>query len=81
MDNMSFDDTLKVNMVEIIGADGNLVNPNSFNIPKYTQVLATYTDITFTEVYVFKNGATTVGTLTVIYVDASKSKLVSATLT
>ena len=36
MDNMSFDDTLKVNMVEIIGADGVLQNFGG-NLPSYDE--------------------------------------------
>jgi hypothetical protein len=52
-----------------------------FDIPKYTQILATYPD-TSTEVYTYKNGAATVGTITVVYSDAvTKQIITSVTLT
>ena len=66
--------------------NGNLVRQaiDGFNLPKYDYVSAAYNDGTFTEVYVFKTGGasgTTVATITVIYVDITKDKLVSITKT
>jgi hypothetical protein len=50
----------------------------------YDYISASYNDGTFSETYVFKTGGaggTTVATITVIYVDATKEKLVSVTKT
>jgi len=63
--------------------NGNLnVNINSssipgITIPEFDTILATYDDITFTEVYTYQKSGSTVATVTVIYTDATKNKLVS----
>ena len=72
--------------VRVADALGNVINPsiNSFNISGYDYISASYNDGTFTETYVFKSGGsggTTVGTIVVVYVDATKAKLVSVTKT
>jgi len=38
MDNMSFDDSLKVNMVELIGQDGVLQNLGGLNVPTHDYI-------------------------------------------
>jgi hypothetical protein len=48
-----------------------------FNIPTYTQILATYPD-TSTEVYTYKNGASTVGIITVIYFDPVVKSIIAS---
>jgi len=53
-------------------------------VPIHDYISATYNDPAFTEVYVYKtggSGGTTVATVTVVYVDATKAKLVSVTKT
>jgi len=55
-----------------------------FVVSGYDYVSASYNDPAFTETYVFKtggSGGTTVATITVIYTDATKEKLVSVTKT
>lgn len=76
--------------VKIENASGTVINPATeetlesvagFNIPKYDFVGATYPD-SVTEVYTFKTGGSggvTVGTLTVVYTDATKASLLSVT--
>lgn len=51
-----------------------------FNVPPYTRIDATYPD-TVTEVYVYKDGATTVATITVTYTNATKQYMLSAVKT
>lgn len=76
--------------VKIENAAGTIINPATeetlesvagFNIPAYDYVGVTYPTST-SEVYVFKTGGSggiTVGTLTIVYTDATKSSLLSAT--
>jgi hypothetical protein len=78
IDNMGFDDSLKVPMVEIIGADGNLVNLGNFNIPQhdYISVVRNATS----NVWTYKtggSGGTVVGTITVNYSDSTKAYITS----
>jgi len=52
------------------------------SIPIHDYISASYNDGTFTEVYTYKtggSGGTTVATVTVVYTDITKSKLVSVT--
>lgn len=76
--------------VKVENAAGTVINPATeetlesvagFNIPEYDFLGVTYPD-SVTEVYVFKtggSGGTTVGTLTVVYTDATKANLLSVT--
>lgn len=78
--------------VQIENIAGALINPATegtsqsiagFNIPKYDYIAATYPDAV-TEVYTFKTGGSggaTVGTLTVVYTDATKAVLSSVAKT
>jgi hypothetical protein len=84
MDNSSFDETLGVNMVEIIGADGELQNLAGMNIPVYDYVSRGWTAGTFTEVWTFKtggSGGTTVATVTIVYDDVDMTNIISVTKT
>jgi hypothetical protein len=47
-----------------------------FDIPVYDEIQATYPTTT-TEVYTYKNGGVTVGTLTVTFTNSTKDVLVS----
>ena len=69
MDNLSFDDSLKVNMVELIGKDGTLQNLAGLNIPTHDYLGLSYTGSNLTGV-VYKlggSGGATVATLTLGY--------------
>lgn len=63
------------NALEVGGAA--LDSIAGFNIPKFTQILATYPD-TSTEVYTYKDGSTTVGVITVVYSDAVTKSIISS---
>lgn len=81
MMNKSFDDSLKVNMVEIIGKDGTLQNLAGMNIPTHDYLSLSYTGSNLTGV-VYKlggSGGATVATLTLGY-DGSDN-LISVTKT
>jgi hypothetical protein len=76
MDNWSFDESLKVNMVEIIGSSGNLIQFGGFNLPVYDYCAQTVNATS--DVWVFKtggSGGTTVATLTINYTDATKATI------
>jgi len=63
MGNKSFDDQLKVNMVEIIGADGVLQNFGGTNIPTYDTTSVDMSD-PFNIVITYKLSGVTVATET-----------------
>jgi len=67
--------------LQTIATEETLQAVAGFSIPKYDQVTASYNDGTFTETYVYKLATITQATITVIYTDATKTKLVSATKT
>jgi hypothetical protein len=72
--------------LKLTDALGNVINPaiNSMNISGYDYISISYNDPAFTETYVFKTGGSggaTVATIVVVYVDATKVKLVSVTKT
>lgn len=65
-----------------INPDGstNSIELNSLVPYAYNQILPTYPD-SVTEIYVYKQDATTVATVTVIYVDSTKNELISVVRT
>ena len=70
-------DNLQYNKLKV-NADGSILL-SGIGLPPYDAVLVTYPD-TVTEVYALKTGGlsgTTIATLTVIYTDATKEKLLS----
>lgn len=78
--------SIKSGSITIRTADalGNVINPsqNSINMPTYDYISVAYNDPAFTETYTFKTGGSggaTVGTIVLVYLDATKSKLVSMT--
>jgi len=69
MDNMSFDDSLKVNMVELIGQDGVLQNLGGLNVPTHDYISLGWTGSNLTQVVYKKGGSggTVVATLDLGY--------------
>lgn len=77
-------------IVQVENALGSIINPATeetlesvagFNIPAYDYIEATYPD-TVTEIYVFKTGGSggvTVGTITIVYTDATKEFISNVT--
>lgn len=92
IDNLSFDDGLKVKVVEIVNPDGSLPSLATsdkqdtgntilqsiagFNIPKFDEIAVTY-PTTSSEVYTYKLASATVGTLTVTYSDAVTKQIIT----
>jgi hypothetical protein len=62
---------------EGLATEATLAKTVGIALPEYDSITATYNDVTFTEVYVYTLGGVTKATITVIYVDATKKKLVS----
>lgn len=81
---------INIGSVQIENESGAVINPATnetlesvagFNIPEYDYVGIAYPNGT-TEVWTFKvggSGGTTVGTLTLVYVDSTKNQLSSVT--
>jgi len=66
--------------LEGVATEATLAKLPGLSIPIHDYISASYNDGTFTETYVYKtggSGGTTVATVTVIYLDATKVKLVS----
>lgn len=68
--------------IEDIATETTLAKLPGLSIPIHDYISASYDDGIFTETYTFKtggSGGTTVSTITVVYTDATKVKLVSVT--
>lgn len=61
-----------------VDSNGDLyvANQNTLITLPYNSIYPSYPNAT-TEIYVYKNGPSTVGTVTVLYVDSSKNEIVS----